>query len=162
MTQRGFDGDDREPEDDDMFARRERARARERQRGVGDFVRRAFETVGSVQGSASLPKDAISYLLQQGDRGKREVVRVVAKEVGDFLRQVDISSEVVKILSSLQLEVSATVRFRPTEDGRAVRPEVEAGSEVAILDGAGRDLLGDDEDGEDDERAADPAPEPER
>jgi hypothetical protein len=145
------DGFDREPEDDDMFARRERARDRQRQRGVSDFVRRAFEnTVGSVQGSGNLPKDAITYLLQQGDRGKREVVRIVAKEVGDFLRQVDISSEVVKILSSLQVEVSATVRFKPTEDGKAVRPEVEAGSQLAVLDGQGRDLLQPDPD-EDDE-----------
>jgi hypothetical protein len=166
VNQRSFEGDDRpdrEPDDDDMFARRERARDRQqRQRGVGDFVRRAFETVGSVQGSASLPKDAISYLLQQGDRGKREVVRIVAKEVGDFLRQVDISSEVVKILSSLQVEVSATVRFRPTEDGRAVRPEVQAGSEVSLLDGQGRDLLADDEGEDGEDLSADPGPEPER
>ena len=104
-------------EDDDMFARRERQR--HSSRVVSDFVRRAIEnTVGQVQSSGALPKDALHYLLQQGDKGRKEVVRIVAKEVGDFLRHTDISSEVVKVLTNVQVDMSASIRFKRNPEGR--------------------------------------------
>lgn len=159
MTQRPPEGEERldqELEEDELFSRKERGDRRQRPRVVSDFVRRAIEnTVGSVQ-PGTISRDALSYVLQQGDRGKREVMRIVAKEVGDFLRQVDISSEVVKILSSLQVEVSATVRFKPTEGG-GVQPDVAAGSKIALVDASGRDLLEDTGDLDSDRpRTADP------
>lgn len=106
-----------EYDDDDMFARRERQR--HSSRVVSDFVRRAIEnTVGQVQSSGALPKDALHYLLQQGDKGRKEVVRIVAKEVGDFLRHTDISSEVVKVLTNVQVDMSASIRFKRNPEGR--------------------------------------------
>lgn len=134
-------------EEDDLFQRRERGttdRARGRPRVVPDFVRRAIEnTVGSVQSTGVLSKDVIAYLLQQGDKGRRELTRVVAKEVGDFLRQTDVSSEVVKILTNIQVDVSASVRFRPTAEKGGVRPEMGTDTTVRLVDSEGRDLLHD-------------------
>ena len=108
-------------EDDEMFARRERDR---RQPGVvTDFVRRAIEnTVGQVQSTSNLSRDALQYLLQQGDKGRKEVLRIVAKEVGEFLRHVDISTEVIKVLTGVQMDFSASVRFRRA-DGK-LKPEI--------------------------------------
>jgi hypothetical protein len=106
-------------EDDDMFSRRER----ERRQGVTDFVRRAIEnTVGQVQSTSNLSRDALHYLLQQGDKGRKEVLRIVAKEVGEFLRHVDISTEVIKVLTNVQMDFSASVKFRHV-DG-SVKPEI--------------------------------------
>lgn len=126
MLGRGSEMNDKQPEpsyetEDEMFSRRERRR----EHGVSDFVRRAIkDTVGSaVQGSTS-PKDALQFLINQGDRGRKELVKLVAKEFGDFLRHTDISSELVKVLTQVQAEVSVKVRFRPTEDG-GVEPVVE-------------------------------------
>jgi hypothetical protein len=111
-------------EDDDMFSRRERDR---RQGVVTDFVRRAIEnTVGQVQNTGSLSREAITYLLQQGDKGRKEVLRIVAKEVGDFLRNVDLSTEVIKVLTGLQMDFSASVKFRHA-DGK-LKPEVSTTS----------------------------------
>lgn len=131
MSSKPEDGNDPGPgfEEDDMFAHRERFPPNERERRqrphvVSEFVRRAIEnTVGSMQSTGSISRDALTYLLQQGDRGKREIVRIIAGEVGQFLRGVDLSSEVVKVLTGMQLELSATVRFRPVGDSK-VRPEV--------------------------------------
>jgi hypothetical protein len=107
-------------EDDDMFARRERER---RQGVVTDFVRRAIEnTVGQVQTTSNLSRDAIQYLLQQGDKGRKEVLRIVAKEVGEFLRHVDISTEVIKVLTGVQMDFTASVKFRHA-DGK-LKPEI--------------------------------------
>jgi hypothetical protein len=130
VSSRPDDTDDAPPfEDDEMFTQRDRFQERRRQ-GVSEFVRRAIEnTVGSMQTTGTLSKEALAYLLQQGDRGKKELVRIVANEVGQFLRGIDLSGEVVKVLSSVQLEVNASVRFKPVTD-KTVKPVVEASVNV--------------------------------
>lgn len=127
--------------EDDMFTRRESpgpgrgpssSERRQRPRVVSEFVRRAIEnTVGSMQSTGSLSKEALQYVLQQGDRSKKEILRIVAHEVGEFLRNVDLSSEVVKILTSVQVEVNASIRFKPTEDPTRVAPKVETSVSLA-------------------------------
>lgn len=113
----------RADDEDDLFARRERSGGRP-PLGVSDFVRRAIETTfGQVQNQSGLPKEAINYLLQHGERGRRELVRIIAKEVGDFLRATDISSEVVKVLTNVQVDFSAKLRFKRNADG-GLSPEV--------------------------------------
>ncbi|MCC7384117.1 MAG: hypothetical protein IT384_19900 [Deltaproteobacteria bacterium] len=108
---------------DDLFGRRE-AKSERRPRGrVPEFVRRAIEnTVGSVPSTGTLSREALEYL----DKGRREVLRIVASEVGDFLRNTDLSREVVKILSSLQVEVNASLRFRPVGEARATSTSTSA------------------------------------
>ena len=114
--------------DDDMFARRERNK--HSSRVVSDFVRRAIEnTVGQVQSSGALPKDAIEYLIKHGDRGRREIVRIVANEVGDFLKHTDISSEAIKVLTNLQIDFNASVRFKRNPDGKL---STEVADETAV------------------------------
>jgi hypothetical protein len=128
MTNRGDAPDDPyEGElDDEMFTQRERRdtdRGWQRPKVLSDFMRRAIEnTVGSVQNTGSLSREALQYLLQQGDRGKKEVVRIVAHEVSDFLKNVDISTEVLKVLTNLEIEVKASVKFK-TKDG-VLQPEI--------------------------------------
>lgn len=119
-----------EPHDDhdDLFGSYddERRRTRKDRHPVQDLFRRAFEnTVESVQNTGALPKEVIGYLLQQGDKGRRELVKVAAKELGDFLRATDISSEVVKVLTTVQMDMTVSVRFKRNEDGSGVVPEVE-------------------------------------
>lgn len=126
--------DEPHDDDDDMFARRERERERSRNssRAVGDFLRRAIDnTVGQVERSGAIPKDALSYLIHQGDKGRREIVRIVANEVGDFLKHTDISSEVVKILTNVQVDMNASIRFKRNPEGR-LSTEFGEDSEVAV------------------------------
>lgn len=107
-----------------------------RQRKIlGDLLRRAVDNaVGSVQNTGSVGKEAFSFLLQQGDKGKKEVVRIVAKEVGDFLRGVDLASEVAKVLTSVQVDVQASVKFRPSEGGHIPKPDIKVSMDGARLD----------------------------
>jgi hypothetical protein len=113
-------------DEDEMFARRE---GRNRHRAVPDFVRRAIEnTMGSVHNTQTASREALQLFLSTTDRTKRELVRIAASEVGQFLRHVDISSEVLKVLTGVQADVQISVRFRRTDDG-GVSPEVRAGGE---------------------------------
>ena len=116
-------------DDDDLFGRRDR---RQRPRVVSEFVRRAIDAVGNVStGSGTVGRDAVEYLLKQGDRGRRELFRIVANEVGDFLRNADLSKEVVRVLTSVQVEFNATLKFKPTEEGRSVDPS-ESEARVSV------------------------------
>ncbi len=130
------------------FFRRERdggERDRQRTRVVSEFVRRTIENaVGQVQQSSTVPREALSFLLHQGDKGKRELVRIVATEVGDFLRHVDISTEVVKVLSNIQMDFQASVRFKRTGDG--LEPDIQTESSVTPVEPPPDEAADDDED----------------
>jgi hypothetical protein len=128
-----------EDEVDELFRREGRSGDRAA-RGLSDFVRKTIEsTVGSVQNTGTLSKEALQYVIQQGDRGRREVLRIVAAEVGDFLRQTDLSREVTKVLTSIQIDVAASVKFRPIEDGRNVEPSVSTDVAVGLVGGKDKD-----------------------
>lgn len=112
---------------EDLFEGEEETRER-KTRLVSEFVRRAIDNaVGQVQSSGSLSREALGFLIQHGDRGRKEVVRLVAKEVGDFLRATDLSSEVIKVLTNVRMDVS--VSFRKNDDG-GVDPVVQQSTEV--------------------------------
>ena len=116
-------------EQDDMFARHSDADDDSKDRaglGITEFVRKKLEsTMDQVQTTGSLSKEALTYVIQQGDKGRKEVLRIVAQEVGDFLKNTDLSQELTKVLTGLKIDVNASIAFRATEDGRSVRPEIE-------------------------------------
>ena len=121
---------DEDLEREDLWARERGDRGR---LGVSDFVRRAIEnTVGSVQTTGSISKEALQYLLQQGDRGRREMLRIVAAEVGQFLRDTDLSTELIKVLTGVQVELSANIKFKPAEGAaQKLEPKAEVNFNVS-------------------------------
>src|SRR5580765_7907662 len=76
---------------------------REREGGIGDFVRRA---VSAGVGAASRSKD--------------DIMRVAAGEVRSWLERLNLNEEVVKALGKMVIEVKTEIRFRPSEDGKLV------------------------------------------
>ena len=119
-------------DNDDLFGAydEDRRRARKDRNSVQDLLRRAIEnTFDTVKDSGALSKEALAYLLQQGDKGRKEIVKVAAKELGDFLRATDISSEVVKVLTAVQMDMTISIRFKRNPDGTGVVPSVGSGPE---------------------------------
>ena len=76
---------------------------REREGGIGDFVRRA---VSAGVGAASRSKD--------------DIMRVAASEMRNWLERLNLNEELVKALGKMVIEVKTEIRFRPTEDGKLV------------------------------------------
>jgi hypothetical protein len=94
---------------------------------VPDIVRRAVltgvgalfmteEGLRNLVGEMKLPKDALAFLLAQADKTRTEVARVVTSEVRRFLESDRLRREVWKLLTSVSIEVNATVNLKPSSE----------------------------------------------
>jgi hypothetical protein len=70
------------------------------------------------------PKDIASQIVSQLGDLRSGVVKAVALEVGRFLREADIASEVRKVLTGLDVEAQVRLRFKAREDG-TFKPEID-------------------------------------
>lgn len=75
--------------------------------------------------STVIPKDAFNYIRQQVDNSRSEILRIISKEIQDFLQRTNLGAELQKILTSLTFEITTQtqVRFVPS-DSKLVTPEV--------------------------------------
>ncbi len=92
---------------------------------VPDIVRRAvltgvgalFMTEEGIRNAVTemkLPKDALAFLLSQADKSRAEVARVVTQEVRRFLESDTLRREMWKLLTSVTLEVNASIQLKPS------------------------------------------------
>jgi len=71
-----------------------------------------------------LPKEMMQFILQQADHTKREFMRVVAREVREFLDSSDLRDELLSLLSQVTFEVNTTVRLVPDPKNKDLQPDV--------------------------------------
>ena len=116
----------------------------------------------------NLPKEAVGLLVGQADVMRREILRIVSREIRIFLENMDFGGEIAKILTALSFEIKMEVRF--VANDQAVRPKTRSRVKVKrVRDGKEIDLGEDDLEGDplsedDEERDAEepsaPAPAP--
>ncbi len=99
------------------------------ERVVSDLLRRGLEAgLGTLKHTdealRATPKEVASFVISQLGDARSGLVRAVASEVGTFLREADIASEIKKMLSGMSVEVKGTVSFIPAEDGE-IKPKVK-------------------------------------
>jgi hypothetical protein len=94
---------------------------------VPDIVRRAVltgvgalfmteEGIRNIVGEMKLPKDALGFLLAQADKSRAEVARIVTQEIRRFLEGETLQREIWKLLTSVTLEVNASIQLKPSGD----------------------------------------------
>ncbi|HKC60203.1 MAG TPA: hypothetical protein VKB92_08965 [Myxococcales bacterium] len=94
---------------------------------VPDIVRRAVltgvgalfmteEGIRNLVGEMKLPKDALAFLVTQAERTRSEATRIVTHEVRRFLEGETLRREIWKLLTSVTLEVNATVQLKPSSE----------------------------------------------
>lgn len=114
---------------------RERTR---RDRMVPDLLRKFLEagveklsdgpeSLRQALSELRLPKEAIQLLVSQLEDAKKDVTRVLAREVRDFLERASLADELTKLLSGLTLEIKTQIRFVPNDGpSGGMRPRVQA------------------------------------
>ena len=94
--------------------------------GVG-AVLNTEEGIRRVARDMSLPKDVAGYLASTASTTKDEVMRIMAREIREFLQSVNLSEEVAKMLTTLSFEVKTEIRFIPNDQKLgSVQPDVKA------------------------------------
>ena len=86
------------------------------------------ESVAAVVTSL-LPRELVSQLVRTADVLKDDLTAQVGRQVGDFLRHVEVGREVRSMLSGLSLQVKAEIRFVANDDG-GLRPKVQGDVDV--------------------------------
>ncbi len=121
------------PEEEDTDG--ESSRRRRLEGLLRDAIRKGLvKGLGTLKGTdnairdlvsdVKLPREIVSYLFSQVDETKNAMVRVVAREVREFLEATDLAQELQKALTSLSFEVKTEIRFIPNDAG--VKPDVKA------------------------------------
>src|SRR5580658_10152489 len=95
-----------------------------------DRAQDAPESLKHFVGEMKLPKEIVSYMLQQVDETKNGLFRVVANEIREFLEHTNISGEMKKMLTTVQFEINTTVRFSPNDTSGASPTEGGEGTEA--------------------------------
>ena len=90
--------------------------------------------VGKALQEAKLPREIASAVFNQIDETKNDVLRIVAREVRDFLEATDLASEIKAALTSLSFEVRTEIRFIPNDAGGGVKPDVRATTRLKRAD----------------------------
>lgn len=95
--------------------------------GMGT-LNRTDEALRGVVAEGKLPREVVSYVFSAIDDTKNGMMRVVGREVRDFLQATDLSKELQKALTSLSFEIKTEIRFIPNDAGTGVKADVKAGS----------------------------------
>lgn len=105
---------------------------------VPELVRKSFaaglgavfsteEGIRKITKDMPLPKELAGYVASTAGAGKDEVMRVMAREVREFLQTVNFSEEIAKMLTLLSFEVKTEIRFIPNDEKfGGVEPDVKA------------------------------------
>ncbi|MBI5500916.1 MAG: hypothetical protein HY907_11790 [Deltaproteobacteria bacterium] len=125
-----------EPEAEDEGPRTRRVRPI-LEGAVADMVRRGIEAgwervskgergaaLRAALGDLKVPREIAAYVGSQLDDTKNAILKVVAKELREFLETSHFADELARLLTTLQFEITTTVRFVPNADGKPPRPKV--------------------------------------
>jgi hypothetical protein len=84
---------------------------------VPEILRRGFSAGRDVSESL-FPRDLASNIAAQLVDARHGLVTAIATEVGRFLRQADIASEMRKVLAGLNIEAKIQLRFSEEPSGK--------------------------------------------
>src|SRR5579862_5442737 len=108
-------------------------------RAVELGVEKAVEAPDNLKefvGGMKVPREVAHYLLSQVEETKNGLFRVVAKEVRDFLEHTNLAGEMQKMLTTVQFEISTTIRFKPNDglsgDDKQKMPKPEVKADVQM------------------------------
>ncbi len=92
--------------------------------GRFDFMRRmaaaglgavfmSEEGIRKLAGQLKLPKEALTFLMQQAERTKDDIGRTVSDEVRKFLQSDRLRDEFLKMIAGMTVEIRAEVKLVP-------------------------------------------------
>jgi hypothetical protein len=82
---------------------------------IRDIARRLFPGDPDAPLRADV-RDAVTAVLNTGDKAKTEMVRMVAREVRHYLQELKLGEDLRELLTNYSLDVHASVSLQPLGD----------------------------------------------
>jgi hypothetical protein len=122
--------------EDEEHAPEERFRRLFGEKLVPEILRRGLESgmdtflrsdrgVRKAISDLKLKRELTNYFFHQVEETKNAALRVIAREVRDFLENTDLDQALRSVLTSLAFEIRTEVRFVPADEG-PLRPQVKS------------------------------------
>lgn len=95
---------------------------------VNTGIGAAFLTEDAVKGiieDLPIPKDMVNGLLQNAKASKDEFVASVKSELKTYLKGIDLTKEIEKVLENYDLEVNAKINFKKKEETEVTQKVVK-------------------------------------
>ena len=102
---------------------RDSREARDARLPLTELLKRGL-SAGQAVGETLFPRELASSVASQLVDARHGLVNAIASEVGRFLRQADIASEMRKVLAGLKVEATIQLRFSEDDQGK-LRPEMK-------------------------------------
>lgn len=83
--------------------------------GMGNLLLSEDGLRSILTDNKKLPKEAVNLILGQADAMRREILRIISREIRIFLENMDFGGEIAKILTSVSFEVKTEIRFIPND-----------------------------------------------
>jgi polyhydroxyalkanoate synthesis regulator phasin len=74
------------------------------------------EAIRAMVGEMRLPRDVAEYLATQGGKSKKELFKLITREVVAALEKIDYSSELQNVLDNYTVEIKAEFSFSRKDD----------------------------------------------
>jgi hypothetical protein len=91
----------------------------------------------SLLAEKKLPKEAMGFLMSQASGMRKEILRIISREIRMFLEDMDFGGEVSKILTTLSFEIKTEIRFIPND--AAVKPSIRNRVKIKRAGGEGEE-----------------------
>ena len=88
---------------------------------IRDIARRLFPGDPDAPLRADV-RDAVTAVLNTGDKAKSEMVRMVAREVRHYLEELKIGEDVRELLTNYSLDVHASISLQPLAEAKKAKP----------------------------------------
>lgn len=79
------------------------------------------EGIRSLLPEMKLPKEAARFLTEAAENRKRELLDLVRNEIHLFLRTLNLTGEIRKALSGLELRIQAKIKFKAPHRPPAIK-----------------------------------------
>lgn len=96
-----------------------------------DATRRTEDMIRAAVSDFTLPREVATYIVDVADSTRKDIVRVAAREVREFLETANLNEEIARLLTRVSFEIRTEIRFVPND--QALRPSVS--SQVRVKDG---------------------------
>jgi hypothetical protein len=83
------------------------------------------ESIRKAMAEFNIPREAVSFLMKQSEKSKKELLAIFQREFKNFLSRIDPTRLTKDVLDGISLEINTQITFRVKKDDDSLRPTID-------------------------------------